>query len=174
MIQFLITALIAETFLLLFVAWLAYRAYKKGFVKPIAPVTTASNVAEGFWPGNKTFLSDVTLASRYLLVKFGSDANHITLAGAADKPLGVATDEVIAVNDPVDIDFFGSAHETKLMQASGVITVGDFLMPAANGQVATMSVSAGTYYCVGRALNSTTTAGDFVQVDPMPCVKWVV
>lgn len=151
---------------LLFLAILLFRSTR-------APKITAYNVGEGFWPGKKSYISDVVVSSRYLLGKIGTGPSNIAIAGAADKPIGIITDEA-AVGDIIDVDFLGSARETKIMVASAAIAAGDFLMPAANGQVATLSASAGTYYVVGRALKAAAAAGDLIEVDPIPCVKTVV
>ena len=114
------------------------------------------------------------ISTRYLLGKIGSTAGNIAIAGAADKPIGVITDEAAAIGDFVDVDLLGSAKETKIMVASAAIAAGDYLMPAANGKVATMSASAGTYYCVGRALKAAAADGDQIEVDPIAAIKWVV
>lgn len=134
---------------------------------------TSINIGEGFFPGSRTYKLDAALTARHLLVKAGSDAQSVTLAGAADIPIGVATDEG-AIGDYVAVDFFGSAKSTKLGIASGAIANGAFIVADANGKVRTLPGSAGTYYIIGRALNATTTDGDPIQFDPIPAVQRVV
>jgi hypothetical protein len=104
--------------------------------------------------GNISKKLDAVPAERWVLVKFGSDVDHVNIAGAADIPLGVITDIAEAIEDPVNVHLLGSAPGTQFMVASAAIALGDFLQPAANGQVATLTATTGTHYNVGRALNA--------------------
>lgn len=136
------------------------------YVRSRSGVIRLANIAEGrHSTGNLSKKADAVIATRYLLVKFGTDVDHIALAGAADIPLGVCTDLAEAIEDPVNVHLLGSAPGTQFMVASAAIALGDFLQPAANGQVATLTAAAGTHYNVGRALNAAGAQGDLVEVD---------
>jgi hypothetical protein len=51
-----------------------------------------ANIAEGrHVTGNITKKLDAVPAERWVLCKFGSDVDHVNIAGAADIPLGVIT-----------------------------------------------------------------------------------
>lgn len=124
------------------------------------------NIAEGVHgDGCITKLTDAALATRNVLVKIGSDISHVAVTTAATEiPLGVVNDEASAAEENVNVQLLGQKQGTVLMVASAAITAGDLVVAAANGKIATLSGSAGTYYIVGRALNAATTDGDLVEV----------
>jgi hypothetical protein len=123
------------------------------------------NVAEGFQPAIKTYLADAAIATRYLLVKKGSNAAHVAVAGVGDIPIGFATDTPEAAEDGVAVAKFGLLREGALGIASGAIAADDFLVPGAAGTVRKLPVTAGTYYIIGRA---TADAADTTQVEYTP------
>lgn len=134
-----------------------------------------SNIAEGERPtGNISKKSDAAFSSRFLVVKIGTDADHVNLAGTADVPIGVATDEATAAEDDVNVRLFGASPGTFRLQASAAIAVGDWVVSAASGQVRTLPVTAGTYYILGRALQAASAAGDLIEVAPVPVTQRVV
>jgi predicted RecA/RadA family phage recombinase len=124
------------------------------------------NIAEGVHgDGCITKLTDAALATRNVLVKIGSDISHVAVTTAGTEiPLGVVNDEASAAEENVNVQLLGQKQGTVLMVASAAITAGDLVVAAANGKIATLSASAGTYYIVGRALNAATTDGDLVEV----------
>lgn len=134
-----------------------------------------ANIAEGIHQAGKiTKLADGAITSRYLLVKAGTDANHIALAGAADIPYGVAQDEAGAAEDPVNVQCLACAGMTMKVQTdgSGALVFGDLLVPAANGQVKKLAVGAGNYYIVGSVLQApATVAGDLFEMLPIGAWK---
>jgi hypothetical protein len=134
-----------------------------------------ANIAEGTHDGMITKLADAAYG-RNLVYKVGSDADHIATAGVADIPLGVSDDESAAAEDPLDLLLLGSIRRTVLAQASAaVITQGDYVVPAANGQVRKLPTASGTYYIIGRALNTTAgNSGDLCEFDPCVPVQRVV
>lgn len=134
---------------------------------------SAANVAEGTHEGAITRLADAAITSRNLVVKIGSDENHIALAGTSDIPLGVCTDEADAAEDEVNVNLLGGARETQLGVASGSIAAGDFIVPGASGTVRTLPGTSGTYYIIGRALKAATD-GNNVEFDPCVPVQRVV
>lgn len=125
-----------------------------------------ANSAEGIHDGNLTKEVDAAITERFLLAKVGSASNRVAVAGAADAPVGVITDEAAAVGDIVNVALFGSARSTLRMVASAAIAQGALLEPAANGRVVTLGGGVGTHHVVGRALDAAGAAGDVIEVDP--------
>lgn len=124
-----------------------------------------ANIAEGTHKGNITKLADGAIATRFLLVEIGSDANHVAVCnGTTDKPLGVCTDEAAAAEDPVNVALLGSAGSTLKMVAAGNITAGDYVATTAAGKIQT---AVSTQYVVGRALEAATADGQVIEVDPI-------
>ncbi|PTY02580.1 hypothetical protein DB346_08510 [Verrucomicrobia bacterium LW23] len=132
-----------------------------------------ANIGEGVHHGSVTRKTDAALASRYLLVKPGSDADHVAVTGVSDIPHGIAQDEATAAEEDVAVNLLGCAKSTQLGVASGTVTVGDLLVPAASGAVRTLPASAGTYYIIGRALATVATT-ELVEFDPYPPTQRVV
>lgn len=129
-------------------------------------VVLLANIAEGVHDGNITKAVDAAVTERFLLAKVGSASDRVAVAGAADTPIGVITDEAAAVGDYVNVALLGSARSTLRMVASAAIAQGALLEPAASGRVATLGVSVGTHHVVGRALDAAANAGDVIEVDP--------
>jgi hypothetical protein len=127
---------------------------------------TLANIAEGTHAGNLTKATDVVITERFLLAKVGSASDRVNVAGAADTPIGVITDEAAAVGDIVNVALLGSSRTTLRMVASAAIAQGALLEPAASGRVATLGVGVGTHHVVGRALDAAVNAGDVIEVDP--------
>lgn len=121
--------------------------------------------------GSITRVADAAIASKYLVVKQGSAADSIAVAGATDKPLGVCTDEVASTQidgqtdeTPVAVDIPAAGGTTIMCQAAVALTAGDTLYTAASGQVTNVPVAG--CYKIGIALNSVTTQADLVEVAP--------
>ena len=125
-----------------------------------------ANIAEGTHDGNITKAVDAAITERFLLAKVGSASDRVAVAGAADTPIGVITDEAAAVGDLVNLALFGSARSTLRMVASAAIAQGALLEPAASGRVQTLTGTVGTHHVVGRALDAAANAGDVIEVDP--------
>ncbi|SRR5260370_301292 len=127
--------------------------------------------------GRATYLADATFASRYLIAKVGSDANHINICTAADQPLGVVPDMTPTTDTDLSYwlpcNLFGLNEDTERMQCSAAIALGNFLVPAAAGQVAPAPGS-GAGYVIGRARSVTATAGDLVEAIPTFPIKVAV
>lgn len=130
------------------------------------PLTFLANVAEGTHENALTRLADAAITARFLLVKIGSDAAHVALAGVSDIPLGIATDEPAAAEDAVNVEVLGIGERTLLGVASAAIAAGDLLVPAANGKLRALPTSAGSYYVIGRALAAASADGDKVEFVP--------
>lgn len=140
----------------------------------LANAITAINITP---KGRATYLADAIFASRYLLCKPGSDANHIAIAGAADIPLGVVDDMTPTTDTDLSywlpVDLLGMCEDTKRMQASAAIAVGAFVVPAAAGQIATAPGS-GAGYAIGRARSAAAAGNDLIEVIPTFPVKVAV
>jgi hypothetical protein len=133
-----------------------------------------SNIAEGTHEDSITKLADAAIATRYLLVKHGSDANHIAVCGANEKPLGVCDDEPSAAEREVSVGLLGLSPRTRLMVASEAIALDSDLFTAASGKVQDEPAGAGTYYNVGRAITAATADGDVIEVVPREPLEFVV
>lgn len=134
-----------------------------------------ANVAEGtHCEGVKTYKTDAAFSSRFLLVKVGSDVDHIDVCGASDIPLGINTDSAAAAEEEVAIALFGAAEGTRRVVASAAITLGDMVVAAASGKVKTLPGSAGTYYIIGRAIKAAAADGDVIEIAPTFPIQRVV
>jgi hypothetical protein len=125
-----------------------------------------ANIAEGTHDGNITKAADAAITERFLLGKIGSASDRVAVAGAADTPIGVITDEAAATGDLVNVALLGARPSTVRMVASAAIVQGALLEPAASGRVQTLGAGAGTHHVVGRALDAASSAGDVIEVDP--------
>ncbi len=140
------------------------------------PRVQLANIAEGqSSSGNKSYLPDAAIALRYTLVKFGSDQSHI-VAGSnnTEIPLGVATDSADAANldVPVNVALLGSASGTLKAQCGGTVNYGDFLQSKGDGTVQALLATTGTFYRIGRALQSGV-AGDVIEFSSENPIKIV-
>jgi hypothetical protein len=129
-------------------------------------LTPLANIAEGTHEDSITKLADAALTTRFLVVKVGTDIDHIAACGANDDPLGICTDEPSAAEREVNVDLLGTAKSTRKAVASEAITAGDRIFTAAAGKVSDLSAVAGTYYCIGRALQAAAVDGDVIEFEP--------
>lgn len=121
-----------------------------------------ANIAEGtHLDGCITKKADAAQATRHVLVKIGSDIDHVAVTTAATEiPLGVTDDEASAAEEYLNVQLLGVRPGTVLIV--GTATAGDMVTAAASGYCATLSASSGTYYICGRALNTAT--ADLIEV----------
>jgi len=138
------------------------------------PLTFLANIADGTHENGITKLADAAITTRFLAVKIGTDANHVDLAGVSDIPLGIATDEASAAEEPVNVAPFGASTGTLLGVASAAIAAGALVVPAASGKLRTLPTAAGTYHIVGRALLAAGADGDTFEFVPSFPVQRVV
>jgi hypothetical protein len=124
--------------------------------------------------GKITLRADAALATRYLIVKRGSDADHVAVCGVADKPLGVCLDEPSAAEEPATIGLLGGLHGTILGVASEAIAADADVFTAANGKLQDEPAVAGTYYLIGKSVTAATGDGDVFEMIPRVPVKFVV
>lgn len=137
-------------------------------------VLRLANLGTSQHVGAITKKADAAHALRYLLVKQGTDAGHVAIAGAADIAYGVATDEPAAAEDLVAVAILGVQDKTLPMVASAAIDADAFVVGAANGKIRTLPVAAGTYYIIGRALEAAGSDGDLIEVAPCFPIQRVV
>ena len=141
-------------------------------------VQAAGNaVADGIHEqGFLTKLADAAFASRYLLVQFGTDADHVALADATHAALGPCYEAPsandVAIGVPIRVDLFGKKG-TKLVVASAAVVAGATLIQAAAGKVVTLPTSGGgTGLVIGRALTAASGDGEVLEVQD--CVPYAV
>lgn len=123
-----------------------------------------ANIASGTHAGAVTRKADAAIATRYLIGKYGSDADHIAIGTASAAPMGVITDEAAAAEDIVAVELLGVSARTLLMVASAAISADTDVYTAANGKVQELPAAAGTYYKVGRTLTASGADGDQIEV----------
>lgn len=112
--------------------------------------------------GVVTKKADAALSTRHLLVKVGSDADHIAVAGAADIPLGPCIDEPSAAEEVASVRLLGAVKGTVLMVASeAMATTQVEVYAAASGKVALNGVVK-----VGRLRSTASADGDLIEVEP--------
>ena len=136
-----------------------------------------SNIAEGtHGDGNITKKADAIQALRHVLVKIGSDADHVAVTTAnTEIPLGVCNDDAVAIEDDVNVQLFSAKPGTCLVRAHAAIDAGDFLVPAAAGRAQTIDgLSSVTTYIVGRAITAATTQDDLVEFIPCLPIQRVI
>lgn len=137
--------------------------------KLIPMINETARHANGF----VTRKCDAALADG-VLVKVGSDADHVAVATAAtEKPLGIAFGATDAAEDVIGIELFTS-QGTKKATAVAAIDVDDLLCAAAGGKIQKVPVAAGTYYIIGRALTAAGAAGVVVEFEGCLPIKTVV
>ncbi len=128
-----------------------------------------ANIAEGqAAEGNKSYLPDAAIATRFNIVILGSSQNNITPSAAnTDLPLGICTDAPDAANldVPVNVAVLGAAKGTQKVLLSGTVTHGDMLQSNGDGGAITLKTTTGSWYIIGRALQDGV-AGDVIQFTP--------
>ncbi len=118
--------------------------------------------------------ADAAISTRFLLVKPGSDADHVAVNGAGDKPSGVCTDEADAAEDLVNVASLNATDETRKLVASEAIAHGADLYTAASGKVQDEPAVAGTYYRIGKARQAASADGDVIEAETHSPIKVVV
>ena len=141
-------------------------AYLPDFSRP--STLALANVAEGQnLYGKKTYISDIAIATRYLLAKIGSAQTNITTTNAGDRPIGVIADAVTTAGDAVAVALLGAAPGTQKVSVNSVVNPNDYLTTDANGYAITLPAANGTYWVFGQAANLTASvAGDTIEFIP--------
>ena len=111
-----------------------------------------SNGAEGTHAGNITKAAATPISQKYLLCKLNSEG-AVTISGAADPPIGVATDEAEVAGDFVNVALLGASDTIKML-ANTAISAGEIVVADSGGKVKALPAASGTYYQVGIALSA--------------------
>ena len=108
--------------------------------------------------GQLTRIAEETLALRHLLVRPGTDpATQFLIGNQTLAPIGVCTDEPTS-GDYANVSLL-SAPGTHTLYASEAIDAGEFLYTGADGKVQDEPSANGTYWRVGRAVETVGAAG---------------
>lgn len=122
-----------------------------------------ANIGEGsHGSGQITKLTDAAITGRYRIMKVGSDAAHIAVAGAADVPLGICPDEAAGAELPVNVQLLGTMGSTTKVLLGGTVAMNDELAATAGGAAIKLPTTTGTYYPIGRAL-AAGVSGDTIE-----------
>ena len=125
-----------------------------------------ANIAEGTHIKAYGKKADGAIPTRFLLVKQGTDADHVDLCGAGDLPMGICSDEAAAAEDGVAVQSLVATDETRKMVASEAIAANAEVYTAASGKIQDEPVVAGTYFKVGVARQAAGVDGDLIEVEP--------
>lgn len=113
--------------------------------------------------------------ARYALVKKGADDEHAAIvAAASDEPIGAATDEAAAAEDPVNVELFGINARTLPLVAKAAIGLGADVYSDGTGKVTVKPTAAGTYWRVGKAMTAAGADGDPIEIMPIRPRKLIV
>jgi hypothetical protein len=118
------------------------------------------NITGSHEGANVTRVAEAAFTAPHLLGRKGTGNRQILVGTATDRPLGSVADEV-AIGGSIGIQLLGGA-DTRILVASGAITVDAPVYTAASGKVSASWV-AGCWF-VGYALTATTTDGDEIEV----------
>lgn len=125
----------------------------------------AANIAEGQHEGHITKLTDATIATRFLMVKKGTNTAHIAVCSAiTDRPMGVCQDEATAAEENVNVALLGARKDTLIGVASGAIASGSRLATTATGK---LQVAVTTQFVIGIAITDSAVDGDLIEFDPI-------
>jgi len=109
--------------------------------------------------------ADAVHAAHNLMVKIGSDADHIAICGKNDRPLGVCVDAPDVAEYPAGVEML-TGPDTALAVAGAAVAAGDPVYTAANGKVVNAATSgSGATYLVGRALTAAAAADEEIEIE---------
>ncbi len=104
--------------------------------------------------GQVLLLTSDAAIDQYILVKYGTDANHVDVCGAANIPMGVAMTSASGGSQALRVMLLNGT--VFKLNTAGTVTFGTILEPASNGKVQSITGGVGTHYGVGRALETAT------------------
>jgi hypothetical protein len=123
-----------------------------------------ANIAQGAHrEGQVTKKTDAAQATRFVFVKKGTDDDHIAVAVATDKPLGIMHRRSAAAEAPVNVKLLGCSNGTAFLSLAGTVAVGDYISPTTGGQGIKLPTASGTYYPCAVALQAGV-SGDTIEV----------
>lgn len=110
-----------------------------------ANVETATGTDKVF-----TRRADAAHSDTHLLVKTGSDAFHIAVAGAADRPFGSTSDSPDNAEDITHVDPLERTDSSRRLRCATALAADIDVYSAANGFVQAEPTTAGVFWWVGR------------------------
>jgi hypothetical protein len=120
--------------------------------------------------GSRNYKIDTAIAAgtKVILVKAGSDANHVDVCGAADLHIGVIYNDGGAAHAAGE---WATVHllsqDSIKAVANAAITAGSWCYTADDGKVQPKPTATGSYYLVGRSLNASAADGDVLEIQPI-------
>ena len=112
-----------------------------------------SNIAEGTHEDALSKKAKAAITTRNVLVSLdASNEDQVEICSTSGIPVGVATDEASA-GEMINVDLLGCSRTLNIL-AGGTISGGDLLTIGTGGSVVVIPETAGSYYCIGIALNS--------------------
>lgn len=125
----------------------------------------AVNALVGTHDNGATYLTESILTQSYLLAKGGAGGEgYADICGAADRPIGVFTDQAETVGMEVNVDHLTGIKRTVKLTASKAIPAFAYVYTVAGGKVT--DVSTGTNHLVGIALTATAGNNEYLEVLP--------
>ena len=123
--------------------------------------TANAESAAGTHPGAFTRRADAAHDATHLLVKVGTDARHVAVCGAGDRPLGTTKDQPEAAEDIIAVDpLVGGTVGSRLFRCTTALAADIDLFTAASGRVRALPGSGGgTAYLVGRSIQAAVQVG---------------
>lgn len=149
------------------------RSLRRAFGSPVNPIFNAFNDGT-HGDGKISRRADAAHSYRHLLVKTGSDADHIAVAGASDAPLGFCDDTPEAAEDLANVHVLGATEGTVLAVGNEAIAADVDVFTAASGHLQDEPATAGTYYKVGRSVTACSAQHGVFEITPCAPVKLVV
>lgn len=107
----------------------------------------------------KGFKVDAAIGAN-LRVKLTANANEVTVAGLADKDIGVTQNETFAAGERVNVKFRTAAGTHKVI-ASEALAIGATLYTEASGKV--QDTAQATAFQWGTALEAAAADGDIIE-----------
>jgi hypothetical protein len=144
------------------------------FVAGLREQFSTANVegATGTHPGAFTRRADAAHDATHLVVKQGTDAHHVAVAGASDRPIGTTQDQPSAAEDIIAVDPLSSGTPgTRKFRCTTALAANIDIFTAASGRVRALPGSGGgTAYLVGHTIELAAQVGtnDYL-VEAIPC-----
>jgi hypothetical protein len=111
-----------------------------------------------------SFRADASHPLTHLLVRPGTDAQHVAICGAANRPTGSTTDAPVAAEDIINVLPLNAGEHTRRLRCATALAAEIDVYTAANGLVQAEPGTAGTYWLVGRTVAAAVqeTANNFI------------
>ena len=151
------------------------RSIKRAFGCPAGQLS-CNGLAGGLHPDAKLSLfSDGAHTARHLLVKRGSDANHMAvISGMTDEPLGVCFDQPPGAEYGAGVQLLGGCGGTVPVISSEAIAIESWLYSNGDGTVQNNPATAGTFWLVGKAKTPASAANQQIEMEPCTPLRVVI